>query len=809
MANTSLKITLRTLHREKLYALINIAGLALAIAASLILALYLRSELTYDQHHVNHKKIYRLVNEFSSSNTTESFAVTSRVVGQMLTDDYPEVEDYVRFIPNQNDEVLLRYEDQVIAWDNMYFATENVFDVFTHEILYGDPETALSEPATAAISETAARRYFGDENPVGKALITANGNPNIIKLVFADLPDNTHLKYDVLFSDKIDFLRDPDNVTQRRQMLGNVGVFTYLVMPEDYNPEDFRRISNDFFDRHMSAMAQGIEMSWRSWVQPLADVHLYSDVSRDLPTGNRFYIYAFTAVAVFILVIACINYMNLSTARSAKRAREVGMRKILGVSRSSLVMQFLTESVIYSIIALVLGIVIVEVTLSQTSMNTLLGKPLTLSLLDEPDMLLWVTGASLVIGVLSGLYPAFYLSSWSPMAALAGGDNSGKANIRLRKLLVLVQFTISVGVIACTLLMGIQMRYIANKSLGFDKENRVLITLRGADLIEKIDVIKTELMKNSKILGITSSDQIMGKGLPINALRVETETGTTETTGVNRMQVADDFIAVMGMELVQGRDFTRRLLTDVGTSFVVNEALVNKMNWTNPVGKKIQDGRVIGVIKDFHFMDLHNTIDPIALHLVPPNLDDLQPIFRPFIQRLLIVSISGEDIYDTLSFLENKFADLDPTHPFDFEFLDDSLDQLYVSETRLMKLIAIFATICIFIACLGLFGLSAFTTEQRTREIGIRKVLGATASQIIMLLSSNILVLVMIGAVIASVMSYMTMEEWLASFAYRAETNYMVFLLSTAIALAVAYLTVASQSYKTAQANPVRALRYE
>lgn len=810
MLSTSLKITLRTLYREKRYAVINIAGLALAIATCLILGLYLHSELTYDQHHVNYKKIYRLVSEYHINDSTEELATTSRVIGSMLKNDFEEIEDYVRFIPNQNEEVILRHEDKVFIWDNMYFVSENVFKYFTHEVLYGDPETALKEPASVAVSETLARKYFGNENPIGKTLSPVNGSANTIKLVFKDLPDNTHLKYDVLFADKADFLRDPDNTAMRRQaLLQNPTNYTYLIMEEDYDPADFKQISDTFFERHMADMSRQAEISWRGWIQPLADIHLNSNLGRDRPTGNRFYVYAFAAVAIFILLIACINYMNLATARSAKRAQEVGLRKILGVNRGSLILQFLSESVIYALIALLFGLVLVELILSQTSMNNLLGKPLTMTLSDYPDMVLWTLGLSLVVGVLSGLYPSFYLSSSRPMAALARGKSAGKANIRLRELLVLVQFTMSVGVIACTLLMYIQMKYISDKALGFEKENRIMITLRGADLIEKIPIIRTELSKNTNILGITSSNNMVGQDLPIAAPQVETGDGTMQRMTVNAIEVAKDFLDVMGIELKEGRDFSQKLLTDIGTSVIVNETMVDRMGWDSPVGKKFQDGRVIGVVKDFNFKSLHNPIEPMVIVQVPPNLDNVQQIFRPFIQRLLIVNISGEDLRNTLMFLEDRFAELDPTHPFDFEFLDDSLNKLYESETRLMKLIGIFSGVCIFIACLGLFGLSAFTTEQRTREIGIRKVLGASSAQIILLLSRSILGLVLIGAVIASIFSFLAIEEWLAGFAFRAETNYGVFLLATVVALLVAYITVALQTFKTARADPVRALRFE
>jgi putative ABC transport system permease protein len=397
---------------------------------------------------------------------------------------------------------------------------------------------------------------------------------------------------------------------------------------------------------------------------------------------------------------------------------------------------------------------------------------------------------------------------------LVNGIRAGKGNICFRQILVLIQFIITVSVIACTLLMALQIRYVSRKPLGFDKENRVIITLRGADLIDKMPTIRKELFKNSSILGISTSSHIMGQDTPINVAMIDNNDGVLEETSIKHIMVGDEFLEVMGMQLSEGRDFTKKLLTDVGNTFVVNETMVKKMGWGQPLGKRIQlgmsSGRVIGVVKDFHFASLHNKLEPFALH----RFVDTQNIpvqQRPRMQRLLILNIAREEISKTLGFLEEKFAEFDPRHPFKFEFMDDSLDQLYLSEQRLMKLIGIFAGACILISCMGLFGLAAFTTEQRSKEIAIRKVVGATTCQIITMLSKGILLLVFGGAVIASLIAYYAMDEWLIDFAYRISINMnsWVFLVSAVVAAAVAFITIALQSFKTAQANPVEALRYE
>ena len=811
MFKSFLKITLRNLYREKMYAIINISGLSIAIACCLILGLWLHSELTYDRHNVRHREIFRVVDEFSANGKLDAFAVTSVSLGPLLAEDYAEVKGFVRFIPAGRESSVLRHGDDAFYWENVYRADDNVFEVFTHDIIYGDPETALADPTSIAVSESFARKYFGDSNPIGET-ISDDTDTFKITLVFADLPENSHLKYDVLESANTEQFAEPDSVTARRQRLWGVGIFTYLIMREDYDAPNFRSISDTFFERHMAEFGKAVNSTWRSWLQPLTDIHFQTEVGYDLPTGNKFYVYGFMAVAFFILLVACINYMNLATARATRRAKEVGMRKILGADRTGLICQFLVESILFSLISLLLGLVLVEAALRLTPLNDLLGKSLSLNLSHGPALFGWMLVFALGVGLMAGLYPALYLSAILPLPALVGGVRAGKGNIRLRQLLVLIQFIITVGVIACTLLMVLQMRYISNKSLGFNDENKVVVTLRGADLIDKIPTIEKELSKSSNILGMTISRPLMGQQTGLNLGTIENNSGVMEETSIKNIQIGDHYIEVMGMQLESGRDFSKKLLTDVGASCIVNEAMVKKMGWDKPLGKRIQLGlpaRVIGVVKDFHFLSLHNPVEPLVMYRLAIDTANIPVQQRPNIQVYFILNIAGEGISQTLSLLEDTFAQFDAKHPFKFEFLDDSLNRLYASEQRLMKLTGIFAGVCIFISCLGLFALAAFTTEQRTKEIGIRKVLGSSTWQIILLLSKGILLLVLGGAVIASFLSYYAMDEWLTGFAYRTNIDPWVFLLSAAVAAVVAFATVALQSFKTAGANPVNALRYE
>ena len=814
MFNSDIKAAFRTFYKEKSYALINLAGLSLAIACCLLLGLYLKDELTYDLHYERHKEIFRVVDNFNTNGDSNDFALTSPALGPMLKENYPQVVDFVRFrYPRgQEEKILIRVDDEAFYWEKIFHVDANVFDIFPPDIIYGDPETALKDPQSAAVSETFAKKYFGDENPIGKT-INVDVSPEIprkITLVFRDLPENnTFLTYDVL-------LYEQPNLGQsdQRNRLFGINYYTYLVMP-DFDPADFKAISEEFYKNFMEETGNNIKTTWRGWLEPLADIHLNPSLPYDINNhGNKYYISGFSAVAIFILVIACINYINLAVARATKRAREIGMRKILGVPRYYLIFRYMGEAMIFSIIAMVLGVFFVEVILKGTTINTLFGKPL---LLNYPAGLLWVLGLAVVIGVLSGIYPAAYLSSISPLSALAETKGT-KGAFRLREFLVLIQFTVSVVVIAGTLIMSMQMRYIAEKPLGFEKKNRIVVYMRGLDIVKKFQVIKTELLKNSNILGVTASNGIIGagKGFGSNVAQVDNNDGVLEQAGFAHTQVGNDYIKVMGMKMVLGRDFSQRFITDVGTNFIVNEAFVKKRGWDQPLGKRIQlgpmSGKVIGVARDFNYNSLHDTIEPFAIYPYNDNFENVPPDARAQIQRNMILHISGQNIPQTLSFLEDRFTEYDPKHPFDYTFLDDLINEKYLKEENLMKMTGIFSGVCIFISCLGLYGLAAYNTEQRKKEIAIRKVLGASASRIILMLARQILWLVLAGSVVASIIAFLALDEWLQTFTYQIKmigAALLIFPLSALVVMAVAYVTIALQSYRAAQSNPALTIRYE
>jgi len=811
------KLALRNLRREKLYAVLNIAGFALGIASCLILGLYLWDELTYDRYHVNHERIYRVAQRVRSPDGYEAgFAWTSSALGPMLAEDFPDVvEQYVRFYqfrPGQR--TLLRTDDEADYWSDTYVADDNVFDVFTHEIVYGDPRTALTEPATIAISRRVAERYFGTENPIGRTLENAVGTPFTVTLVFEDLPANTHLKYDALFAFKGIFAIS-DDVNVRRQMLNSLDTYTYVVLPEGYDPRDWTALSAQFVERHM-AERSARSVGWEGLLQPLADIHLHSGVEGDRPTGNALYLYAFAAVGLSLLLITCINYVNLATARAAKRARTIGLRKILGADRAALMAQLLGESVLFALLATVLGVIAVEVVISLPSVTALFGKALELDLLDNPLLTAAIVAFGALVGLVAGLYPALYLSSFVPVSAFST-RYQGSRGSRLREALVFVQFMISIGVIASTLVMTAQMRYIAGQALGFDAENRIIVPLRGADLIERHDAIATELERHAGVLGVTTSQTMMGRGVFRDSDgQVEANDGSVRQFGYQDMgQVGADFVSVMGMRVLEGRDFAGTLGTEGERPALVNEMFVREMGWDAPIGKQVGkpggqfSGRVIGVVEDFHFQSLRERIVPFAIFRGDSDYSGQNAAQRALAERLMIINVAQEGLRDTLRYIEDRFKELDPGHPFEFSFLDDELDRLYTSEGRLMTMIGTFAAICIFVACLGLFGLSAFTTEQRTKEIGIRKVCGASVAEIIVLLSRRVVLLIAVAGTVACVVAWSVMAEWLSGFAYRADIHPRYFVLAIIASAGAALATIALQSWRAARARPVDALRYE
>lgn len=810
-----LLVALRKLAKEKLYVTINLLSLAIGIGSFLILALYIRSELAFDQHFENHENIYRISSQFQRENgDVSNFAQSADGIGPLLVGDYPQLGAHVRFRSTfQN---VFSYQDTRLAWEDIYTADENVFDVFEHEILSGDPQTALSDMNSIAVSESLARSYFGDEDPIGK-ILEGDSSYFRVTLVFADLPENTHLKYDALLPYRTlsNFIPNyEDNYIRGLMGLSN---FTYLQVNPGFDPASFDGIVESFVEKYMVDGLARTGRTFRAELTPLADVHFGRSLIGDRPTGNIFYLYGFSAVAIFLLLIACINYVNLATARATKRSKEVGMRKVVGATRSQLVVQFLGESLIFTLIALVIGLLFAASALAFTPIGTLMGNASLLGGLVDSTALLGLLALTLGITLVAGLYPAFYLSSVSPKAALTKATGSWRKGLPIRQFLVLAQMAISIGVIACTLLMSQQMRYMVNKPLGFNKENQVWITLRGADLLEQLSALKIEIRAQANILNVVDAGQAPGFRHFVLLVPMENNEGVVGPELIERIGVGLDFVQGFGIEITRGRAFSEDRSLDETKSWMVNETLVRKMGWDEPIGKLVgqgpNQGTVIGVTSDFHYAPLHQEIGPLLIRPTILNFENMSAALRPIDDHEIIVNITGENVADTLIAIEETIRLFDPAHVSNYSFLDVRLEELYGSETSLMELTEIFAGICIFLSAMGLFGLASFNTQQRNKEIGVRKILGASSPQIVVLLCKNVIVLIAVASIPAIIVSSLAITNWLERFAYQAEPSLLGTALPyiTAIMLVsfVALVTIVLQSLKTAQSNPIEALRYE
>ncbi len=809
-----IKISFRNLFRDKLYASINIIGLAISIACCLLLTLNLYSELTYDGHNENADRIHRVVQQLSNAGGSEISAVTSRMVGPLLVRDYPEFESFVRLRPSPSDPMLIARGDTALNWDSVMIADQNVFEVFTHELLAGNSDTALVDPNSVAVSQSFVNAYFGNGNSPTAAIgetIEAMGSSFRIDLIFADLPKNAHLQYDILLSYNFFNAPNADN-PNALALLWDPSVYTYVMLPAEYDVNEFDSIAADFWNRYMADAGAQRETRIDYYLEPLRSIHLQSQTVGSDAIANKYYVTIFFAIAVIMLLVACANYMNMATARSAQRAKEIGVHKVLGASRKQLIIFFLSESVFFSLLALILALVLVEI-IRFTPLNQILGGGVSLSLLINPTTGLIVVFGSIVLGLVSGLYPALYLSAILTTRALQGIGNSGGQIWITRKGLTLFQLMSSLSVIACALLMTKQLDYIRSYSPGFDKENKLIVRLQGADIVDKLPILKNEFGQQNSILGSTISLELPGQMEDsLYLFTANRDSGEAVAQGFRVFRMGDDYLDVMRIELVAGSDFEEASGTGATMPILVNEETVRRLAWTNPIGQLIENDRgtvlqVVGVVKDFNFQDLSVGIEPLMVTHDEPDYKSLPASSRPYVYRWLILDVAEGEMAETIAYLDTLFSELDPDQPFSYQLLEDTLNEMYRSQYRAIDLIGSFALISILISCLGLFGLSAFTTQQRRKEIGIRKILGASVLRIIIMLSQTILSLVAIAAITGSLLSWWIIGNWLESFAYRASIDPLVFVLATVIVGVIALATMILESYKTANANPADTLR--
>jgi len=801
-----IKTALRNIGRNKGFTTINILGLAIGMACCILVLLYTNDEFSFDRYPQQSDQIYRLVMGVTSQERGEiSTARTPPPWAPALANDYPEVEDYVRFkTPLVSWLISYEEKDKRFHEKRFYFADPSVFDFFNFELIKGDPKTALVEPNTVVLTESAVKKYFGDENPINKLLRADNTYDLRIVGIMKDVPKHSHITFDILASFKtlstFPIYGGVDYETFRFMGLAP-DIYTYLQLKKGTLPDELLNKFPQFFDKYLSTQMEQLGLEIKPQLQPLKSIHLHSNIEAELQANSDInYIYIFSAIALFVLIIACINFMNLSTALSSKRASEVGLRKVVGAYRSQLIIQFLIETIFLTFIALFLAIILVQLLLPL--FNYFSGKELSLEF-TNPLIILGILGIVIFVGTLSGSYPAFLLSSFQPATVLKGGVKSGSINALLRKVLVLIQFSISIIFIIGTGIVYSQLKFIQNRELGFDKEQVVVLPFGDPRARQIYMSYENLIIQNPNVVAASGVSSLPG-GL-VNNAAIRTEGMAPDQTVLVEFLFGDhDFLDVMGIELTTGRNFSLDFPTDTIAAFILNETATNQFGWKDqPLEKRIQlggfQGRVIGVVKDFHVKSLYQRIEPLMIHIAP----------NPDAYHYFAVKIKSDNFQKTLDFLEEKWKQVYPHDPFVYSFLDEDFDSQYQTEQLRGNIFISFSILAIFIACLGLFGLAAFTAEQRTKEIGIRKVLGASETGIVFRLSKEFTIWVLLANFIAWPVAFLAMDKWLQNFAYRTGIPMWIFFVAAVVALLIALITVSYQAIKAANSNPVEALRYE
>lgn len=811
MIKNYLRSAWRNIARHKFISFINISGLTIGITCCLLILLYIINELSYDKFNTNADRTYRVTRIFYSKDGSENLHLSSIAppFGPLLKVAFPDIEKVTRVLPNGT--TVFRYKDKLFNEQNGFFADENFFNVFSVNITEGDKKTALNDPYTVIITPEIARKYFGNEDPINKTVILDNTKHEFkVTGVFEPFPSNSHMHPNMLMS----FNTLKDSIIYGEKQLetnyGNNSFYTYLLLPKNYNSKMISGQLNNFLDKyvHMPGMPPNVKTSQATklTMQKLTDIHLKSHLDDEIePEGSITRVYIFSIIAVFILLIACINYMNLSTARSTLRAKEIGVRKVIGAQRKEIIRQFLGESVLVTWLALILAMVLTWLLLPY--INSLAHLNLAFSSLFRWDILIGILCLPFFIGLLSGIYPAIFMSSFKPVQVLKGVLKVGSGGISFRKVLVVVQFSISIILIVATTVVFQQLSYIENKSLGFNKDH-ILVTAYSGTLTKQFESFKQELLKNPAIKSVGRSSRIpSGRLLDDQGAQV-IEGGKSVPTNIELKYITTDFgfMGTYGMKLAAGRNFSKDYITDTA-SYVINETAVQQLGWKtaqNAIGKDMTygntKGKVIGVVHDFHFESLHQAIIPMIFLLPPPSSSYYNNIS---------IKVNGNNVQSAINTMRDTWHQYVPTVPFDYTFLDDRFHKLYDAEQQESKLFTIFSCLAIFIACLGLFGLSAFTISQRVKEIGVRKVLGASVPQIVVELSKDFMTLVIIAALLALPLAGWLMHNWLKNFASRIDLSVWVFLGAGIMAFIIAFVTISMQTVKAANVNPVKSLRSE
>ena len=805
MLKNYIKIAFRNLFRHKGYTFINIFGLATGIVCCLLILVYVQDELSYDKYHEKAEQIYRIVNAGVIRGNQIEMPLVSGPWGPAMVEEFPEVLKAVRIKPPDSRWVIA-HEERKYPEKGLYFADPTFFEVFDVEMVVGDPETALDAPYSMVITEEMAQKYFGEEDPIGKIIIGDNWMNFNITGIMRKHPPSTHMDYDFLVNfETLNKAIDPINkqpyygdLTREWQ---NFRIYTYLLLDANADPAAIETKMHTLLEEHLGRVFRTVGVELNPYLQKLTDIHLKSNLEGEIgPTGDESFIYIFSVVALFILLIACINFMNLSTARSQNRAKEVGIRKVVGADRTQLIKQFLGESITFTFVAsFIAGIAVLFLLMP---FNAIAEKNISASSLINLQTISLLIGLVLIVGVVSGSYPAFLLSAFRPAEVLSGKRHKGASGGLLRKGLVVVQFSISVFLIIGLSVIYDQMGYIKNKPLGYDKENIMAIPLSDPAPRSTYKSYKTTLLSNSNITSVSAASTIPG-GLFGIALMRPIGRPANENLTIQWMVVDYDFIETFGIELHEGRDFSREFTTDLNRALLLNEEAVEQFGFDSGLDKRLSGGGpndlpVIGVLKDYYFKSLHQDIEPFAMFL------GTEQAFN-----WVFIKTTDENMPWVMQFAEQEWHRINPGHPFEYTFVDRNNDMMYQSEMKLSRLFSIFTGIAIYIACLGLFGLASFTVVQRTKEIGMRKILGASIGGIVLILSKEYVKWVVLANVFAWPLAYYYMRRWLEGFAYHTDLNIFAFIASGMLALIIALLTVSVQTFKAATTNPVDSLRYE
>jgi len=805
MFSNYLKIAFRNFTRYKLYSFINVFGLAISISACLMIYLWVQKELSYDKFHKNAQRIYRIERELFRENLYSRWPIVGGSYKQALIDDYPEIENAVRFWRR---ELSIKDHNGFVHRQGMYAVDNSIFDIFSFDLEEGDERTALSEPMTIVLTREKATNYFGTENVVGKSLTFEwQGEPVDFKItgILENIPVHSHIQFDMLVSlPSFKEYTDGFFPNWRSNYL-----YTYVLVKENVSRLDLEEKLKIFvekrLDPHYGDLTHGgtinIHKVLKMHLFPITDIHLYPSVNWEMQAGGNIYsVYIFSTIALLILIIACLNFMNLSTARANKRAKEVSLRKTIGANVNQLRIQFIQESILLAILALVIAVVLIIIFIPV--FNDLFNELLSVELLLQVQNVIIYIGISLAVGLFAGLYPAFYLTKFEPVGVLKSGMLSGGGKLSFRRNTVVIQFVISIALIIGMFTVYHQMKYIQNRSLGFDKENVVIVHVRSRNVAQNYKPFRNELMRNPQVVSVASSADLPSDRIYSNTnFRYRSEENTPFSMSL--IEIGYDYIDAYKMGMLSGRNFSKAFSSDTVGAIILNESAVEKFGWTpeTAIGKEVSYYRgvkkITGVMKNFNFKSVHTEIEPLVLILNPDYITHVS------------VRIKPGNVETILSSIEHEWQKMFPLEQFEFSFLDNRLNQLYESEKKMQNIFLMFSFLSLFVACLGLFGLAAYTAEERTKEIGIRKVLGASTPNILSLLLKEFIKWVVISTVIAWPIAYFIMTKWLQNFVYRINMEVWIFILPAFIALAISLLTVGFQSFKAAINNPIDSIKYE